>query len=204
MNNQEISGLVDGLVIQNIFDTIQGEGPWMGMPCTFIRIAGCVLRCSWCDTFYSSGQSMSVSEVLAAVRRKRVVITGGEPLRCGELGALISQLIDQGCEVQIETSGAVFHPSIDLSSCTVVCSPKTSRIHSRLIPLVDHWKYVLLYDEIDPVDGLPNKLFRGENNIWVGPCWNENYDLNLRGAITSCMSFGYRLNVQLHKWIGVD
>jgi 7-carboxy-7-deazaguanine synthase len=98
------------MVITEIFKSIQGESTFAGLPCTFIRLTGCNLRCHWCDTAYSfhGGQKMSVEDVLTKVRHfggKLVEITGGEPLLQNDVYPLTDQLLTEGYQVLIETSG---------------------------------------------------------------------------------------------------
>lgn len=103
--------------IVEIFDSIDGEGIRTGQPATFIRLAGCNLRCSYCDTVYSlfgedtpcEYTEMNVDEVIVRVNRnyRRVTLTGGEPLIHSESEELVSRLADMECEVNIETNGAV-------------------------------------------------------------------------------------------------
>jgi 7-carboxy-7-deazaguanine synthase len=95
-----------------IYKSIQGESSFAGLPCIFVRLAGCNLRCSWCDSEYtfSGGYKLSIDEVLAEVRKlapvKLVEITGGEPmLQEREVVPLMEHLLADGCEVLIETSG---------------------------------------------------------------------------------------------------
>ena len=107
------------MFITEIFRSIQGEGTRAGLPCVFVRLTGCNLRCTWCDTAYAfhGGKKMSVDEVLARVealagRRSdgRVVVplvelTGGEPLLQEEIYPLADKLLAAGYTVLIETSG---------------------------------------------------------------------------------------------------
>lgn len=100
-----------------IFDSIDGEGKRTGQLCSFIRLAGCNLRCSYCDTVYSlfgedepcEYTEMSIDEVISKVNPKfrRVTLTGGEPLIAPESAELVNKLCDMGVEVNIETNGAV-------------------------------------------------------------------------------------------------
>jgi len=100
------------LSIIEIFRSIQGESSFAGMPCTFVRLAGCNLRCSWCDSEYTftGGKKMSEDAIVAEVQRFSpsglVEITGGEPMlqEC-ELVPLMQRLLGLGYEVMIETSG---------------------------------------------------------------------------------------------------
>ncbi len=99
------------LRITEIFHSIQGESTWAGVPCTFVRITGCPLRCTWCDTEYAfhGGSRMTFDDILEEVGRHptRVVeITGGEPLAHPGSIDLANRLLDEGYTVLVETSGA--------------------------------------------------------------------------------------------------
>jgi len=99
--------------IIEIYKSLQGESSFAGLPCIFVRLAGCNLRCSWCDSEYtfSGGHKMSDAEILAEVQRLSpngglVEITGGEPmLQERELIPFIRQLLSLGYELLVETSG---------------------------------------------------------------------------------------------------
>jgi 7-carboxy-7-deazaguanine synthase len=112
------------MVITEIFKSIQGEGTRAGLPCIFVRLTGCNLRCTWCDTAYAfhGGKKMSVEEVLARVDELAgrgetaaaeavvpiVELTGGEPLLQEEIVPLAEKLLAAGYTVMIETSGERF------------------------------------------------------------------------------------------------
>ena len=113
------------MVITEIFKSIQGEGTRAGLPCIFVRLTGCNLRCTWCDTAYAfhGGNKMSVEEVLARVDELAgrganmqgsqsivplVELTGGEPLLQEEVYPLAEKLLAGGYTVMIETSGERF------------------------------------------------------------------------------------------------
>jgi 7-carboxy-7-deazaguanine synthase len=107
------------MVITEIFKSIQGEGTRAGLPCIFVRLTGCNLRCAWCDTEYAfhGGTKYSLDEVLEKVRSfagegagrvSLVEITGGEPLLQPETPALAEKLLGEGYTVMIETSGERF------------------------------------------------------------------------------------------------
>ena len=100
------------LSIIEIFRSIQGESSFAGMPCTFVRLAGCNLRCTWCDSEYTftGGVKMSQDDIVAEVQRLSasglVEITGGEPmLQEREVVPVMQRLLDLGYQVLIETSG---------------------------------------------------------------------------------------------------
>jgi 7-carboxy-7-deazaguanine synthase len=107
------------MVINEIFKSIQGEGTRAGLPCIFVRLTGCNLRCTWCDTAYAfhGGTKHSVEEILdkvselargGAARVALVEITGGEPLLQPETPLLSEKLLEAGYTVMIETSGERF------------------------------------------------------------------------------------------------
>ena len=101
---------LDRLRVTEIFYSLQGESTHQGLPCIFVRLTGCNLRCSWCDTTYSftGGQTMSLDEVLAQVATypcKRVELTGGEPLLQKAAPRLAERLLAAGYTVLCETSG---------------------------------------------------------------------------------------------------
>lgn len=103
--------------IVEIFDSIDGEGLRAGKTAAFIRLAGCNLRCLYCDTLYALFgedepcvyEEMTVDEVMEKVNTSfgRVTLTGGEPLLHAECAGLVKRLLDEGIEVNIETNGAV-------------------------------------------------------------------------------------------------
>lgn len=100
------------LRITEIFHSVQGESTWAGLPCTFVRLTGCPLRCVWCDTEYSfhGGEKMSLDAIMervAEIGTKLVEITGGEPLIHRNAFVLAQRLLDAGYTVLVETSGAV-------------------------------------------------------------------------------------------------
>jgi 7-carboxy-7-deazaguanine synthase len=106
------------LKITEIFFSLQGEALTVGIPTTFVRLTGCPLRCSYCDTAYafSGGEWMSVDEILdrvAAERTRYVTVTGGEPLAQKACLGLLTRLCDSGYSVSLETSGALDVSAVD-------------------------------------------------------------------------------------------
>jgi 7-carboxy-7-deazaguanine synthase len=98
------------LRINEIFVSIQGESTWAGRPCVFVRLTGCNLRCSWCDTAYAfyEGKQMAVADIAERVAHygcDLVEVTGGEPLLQKGIYALFDSLLAQGRTVMVETSG---------------------------------------------------------------------------------------------------
>lgn len=114
------------LLVNEIFYSIQGESIYSGRPCIFVRLTGCNLRCSYCDTRYAyeEGVNMELTEIMnriAAYMCRLVEITGGEPLLQSETPTLIYRLLENGYEVMLETNG-----SLDIS-----------RVDERCIKIVD-------------------------------------------------------------------
>lgn len=118
------------LRLTEIFYSLQGEASRAGLPTVFVRLTGCPLRCTWCDTTYSftGGEPATVESVLAEVGKypaKQVCVTGGEPLSQKECPALLKALCDAGYDVSLETSGALDIGEVD---------PRVSRIMDLKAP----------------------------------------------------------------------
>jgi len=219
------------LEINSIFWTLQGEGPYNGHPAIFIRLAGCNLQCPSCDTEYQLKAVLSLTEIYAIISRETpdtllrppiIVITGGEPFR-QNIAPLVDNLLQLGYKVQIETNGTLYVPlewSFAHKNLTIVCSPKTGKINKDLLPHIKALKYVVNANDINRYDGLPNHAlghpaspmvarppanFRGE--IFVQPVDVKDEVQNKRhldAAVDSCLRFGYRFCLQVHKLIGVE
>jgi len=134
------------MIINEIFYSLQGEGFLAGVPSVFVRLAGCPLRCKWCDTKYAweqtSGQDYSIAKIVQAVLRKSawgrltaespgqqwpckfVVVTGGEPMINSDLPQLVQELKAADKHITIETAGIAFIP--DLACDLMSISPKLS------------------------------------------------------------------------------
>ena len=106
------------LRLTEIFYSLQGEASRAGLPTVFVRLTGCPLRCTWCDTTYSftGGEPASIESVLAEVGKypaRQVCVTGGEPLSQKDCLPLLTALCDAGYEVSLETSGAIDVADVD-------------------------------------------------------------------------------------------
>ena len=144
------------LRVTEIFHSIQGESSYVGQPCVFVRLTGCPLRCTWCDTDYAfyGGHECSIDEVLAKVHTygcRLVEVTGGEPLAQPESLPLMTRLCDAGYTVLLETSGAVDIAPVDPRVHVILdvkCpgSGMTDRMHWQNISALtakDEAKFVL-------------------------------------------------------------
>lgn len=220
------------LLINEVFYTIQGEGPDSGRPAIFVRLSKCNLRCYFCDTEFETGQDVTLEIVIAEVLRlakehacKLVVITGGEPL-LQNIVPFVRRLNNFDISCSVETAGVamlpelhtVFDPMRSISGNLIVCSPKTPKIHPEMERLVGAWKYVVRDGEGDQW-GLPTKSTQHNNRdsvifypkhpvvqIWISPMDEQEHgqnERNVQWARDVCMKHGYRLSLQVHKLIGV-
>ncbi|MBA7578968.1 7-carboxy-7-deazaguanine synthase [subsurface metagenome] len=186
--------------ICEIFDSIQGEGSWMGTPATFIRFAGCNLRCSWCDTKDSwdseNVQELKIKEIISLINYPTVIITGGEPTLYDleELILAIRHKFSQKRTVRIaiETNGTNKIPwDVDW----IVCSPKPDYDY-QILCNPDELKYVV--DDNFSVDVILDR-FIGKIPIWLQPN-SEDLEKSMKKSYTMVMKHDFlRLGVQLHK-----
>ena len=151
------------LLVQEIFGTIQGEGPLAGVPAFFIRLAGCNLRCHFCDTdFESNATPVTLEDIERTILEiaeennlsaQLVVITGGEPL-LQNIAPLCSKLLKMSfSDIQIETAGTTWPESLteymglygehSYQRISLVCSPKTPNLHPRVVQYCRDYKYKL-------------------------------------------------------------
>jgi organic radical activating enzyme len=213
------------LWVQEIFYTLQGEGPFAGEPSVFVRLAGCNLKCYWCDTdFESSNWRPSLEDILSRIEAIRpafadlVVITGGEPFR-QNIAPLIARLRERNLRVQLETAGTLWVELPDNDpGITIVCSPKTKSLNRRIVPRICAYKYVIGADNIDPEDGLPcmstqmrghaSRLFRPPPGATIFVMPRDDGDAeasaqNRDACVKVALTFGYKLCLQLHKLVGL-
>ncbi len=202
-----------------IFVSIQGESSYAGLPCVFIRMTGCNLRCSYCDTRYAyeEGFEISEDEVIENVKRygiKLVEITGGEPLlQSSEVLPLINRLIEDKFKVLIETNGSLSIKNIN-SKAVIIMDIKTpaSRMHEKM--LLSNFDYLKIDDEVKFV------ILDRNDYEWAKEV-SFSYNLFNKCKILLSPSYGIlspkllsqwiiedslpvRLNIQLHKYIFGD
>lgn len=133
------------LQVNEIFHSIQGESTRAGVPCVFVRLTGCNLRCRWCDTEYAfhDGRPMTRSEVLEQVETygcPTVELTGGEPLLQSDAIPLLGDLLDAGYEVLLETGGGVSIAGVPAGVRRIldVKCPGSGMAHRNLWENLDH------------------------------------------------------------------
>ncbi len=211
----------DFLRITEIFHSIQGESTWVGAPCTFVRLTGCPLRCTWCDTEYAfhGGQKMTLSEIVARVRdysASVVEITGGEPLVHPGSFDLARLLLDEGYTVLVETSGAFdiaplddrVHVIMDLKCPGSGESDRNRWENLDHLSSRDEIKFVVAdradYEwarEVVRSKGLADRLRAGElAAILMSPVWGA-VDLEAMAKWILDDGLPVRFQMQLHKLI---
>jgi 7-carboxy-7-deazaguanine synthase len=205
------------LRVTEIFRSIQGESTHAGRPCTFVRLTGCPMRCTWCDSEYTftGGDHLSIEEVMKRVRDfgcPLVEVTGGEPLAQREAFDLIRRLCEESYEVLVETGGYVSTEDLDPRAKVILdvkcpASGEAERNHwpnlARLRPEQDEVKFVVAdradWDFARKVIG-DYDLENRARSILISPAW-EQIDLpELANWITES-GMNARMQLQMHKYI---
>jgi 7-carboxy-7-deazaguanine synthase len=200
--------------ITEIFRSLQGEGKNQGKPCLFIRLAGCNLNCTWCDTKYSreGGMTMSLDSVLEQVWRVNppyVCITGGEPLiQADALEPLLASLHKRGTEIDIETNGTIdfsrFQPNA--SVCMDVKCPSSGEVSnlsllSKIRP-EDSVKFVVK-DEADcryAQEVMTTHAIAG--TIFLSPVSGTDLKPIIKFILANNLPVQFQ--IQLHKILGIQ
>jgi 7-carboxy-7-deazaguanine synthase len=212
--------------IAEIFYSIQGEGGLVGVPSVFVRTSGCNLRCSWCDTPYTSwhpeGDDLSLDEILARAGEfsaaRHVVLTGGEPMIAPGIVELSRRFRQRGMHVTIETAGTVFAPvecelmsiSPKLSNSTPggVFQAQHERLRlqrdvlSRLMSVCDYQlKFVIARPEdVDEARALIAQVDAPPSKVILMAEGIASETLDQRGVWIAeiCKQFGFRFSPRLH------
>jgi len=206
------------LEVNEIFYSLQGEGKWAGTPMTFIRLAGCNLKCPFCDTDYSrkwTAEEHAMVEQVEKFPARTVCITGGEPT-IQDLDYLTQDLFNRGFQIHLETNGSNPIPNSERFSWITV-SPKsfnlcrgTMMMASEIKFLVGtpNWKDLIinvlsLYHGLDHAQYLLMPVWYGEGTL--DNAKNAAYLMNLRRAIDFCkeMPHRFRLCLQTQKYIEI-
>ncbi len=207
------------LRVSEIFFSIQGESSLAGLPCIFVRLQGCGLRCKWCDTPYAleyekEGELMSIDDILGCVagyNSSSVELTGGEPLEQERCFELMTQLCDQGYAVALETGGHVDIGRVD-SRVTVVMDLKCPGSGMMKKNRMENLDYIKPGDEIkfvirDRSDyEWARNMLRGEGlcaqcqEVLFAPVFGDLHPRDLASWILED-GLQVRLQLQLHKLI---
>lgn len=201
------------LRISEIFYSLQGETTRVGLPTVFVRLTGCPLRCSWCDTTYAftGGRTLSLEEILAQVAAyapRYVCVTGGEPLAQKNCLKLLTALCDAGYDVSLETSGALPVGEVDARVSRIVDlkppssgeSTKNCWENLRLLRQDDELKFVIAdradYDWMRRI--IVERQLAGCCPILLSPVQNTLSPQTLAEWILADR-LPVRLQVQLHR-----
>lgn len=204
------------LRITEIFYSIQGESVRAGLPCVFVRLTGCPMRCVWCDTEYAfeGGRSMDVATVVAEIERfpcRLVEITGGEPLAQKVARPLVATLCDGGWTVLIETGGGVTVRDVDPRAILIydIKCPDSGECDANLWdnlallkPGVDEVKFVIAsrrdYDWA--IETIRERELTKRHEVLLSPVHGNVKPADLSAWILQD-ALPVRLQLQLHKLI---
>jgi organic radical activating enzyme len=209
----------DALSINEIYETIQGEGLLVGTPSLFIRVQGCNLRCPWCDQQealeFRRETALSLEEVLRRSRSspfRHAVITGGEPFTEPNLGKLVRALLKEGFSVQIETNGTLWNDDLEkvADRIHITCSPKGVAdffVHPKVLKFAKELKFVV--DEALTEEVLLEERFRRhleEGLVVLQPEGNRREMMGKALSLQRSLArkgFSVRLIPQVHKLLGI-
>jgi len=206
------------LRVTEIFRSIQGESTHAGRPCAFVRLTGCPMRCTWCDSEYTftGGEHVSVEDVMRQVRAygcQLVEVTGGEPLAQKGAFELIRRLCDEGFEVLVETGGYVSTAGVDERAKIILdvkcpASGEAERNHwpnlERLRADRDEVKFVVAgREDWEYARGVIEKydLESRALALLVSPVWGLTDLRELADLVASSGLRNARMQLQLHKYI---
>ncbi len=189
------------LKINEIYFSIQGESTHAGLPCVFVRLTYCNLRCTYCDTEYAfyEGKDMSLEEIVAEVNKYNcdmVEITGGEPLIQKEVQPLMTTLCDLGYKVLIETGGSLPIENID-QRVHVIMDLKCPSSRMMKKNRYENLQFIKPIDEIKFVIGSREDYEWSKEMI-------EKYDLKSKCEILFSVVFETLKPVELVNWIVED
>ena len=203
------------LIINEIFYSIQGETSRSGLPTYFIRLTGCPLRCTYCDTGYAfnAGSKMSFEEILSKLNRdttKYITITGGEPLSQKNVQSLMKELCDLNYSVSLETSNAITIEDVD-SRVSIILDIKTPGSMESDKNLISNYSKLKKSDELKfvicnqkdfewAVDYIKKNNLSSICPIEFSPSYKQMPLSELADLILK-NSLNVRLQTQLHKTI---
>lgn len=211
------SKIPEVLRVTELFHSIQGESTHAGRPCTFVRLTGCPMRCTWCDSEYTftGGEHFTIEAVLERVRAfgcPLVEVTGGEPLAQREAFDLIARLCDAGYEVLIETGGYVSTEAVDPRAKIIldVKCPASGEAERNQWPNLDRLradkdevKFVVADRgdwEFTTEIVAKYQLEERAKAVLISPAWGQ-IDLQELSNWIVQSGLNVRLQLQLHKYI---
>lgn len=186
--------------VVEIFDSMQGEGRYMGVMCTFVRFAGCNFKCPFCDeaSKYGEAKEMTIEQIARKCKQYMVVLTGGEPTIQEDLSVLIDTLHKEEHKVHIETNGtSTISPYVDW----VTCSPKAPKFEINC--RADEIKLV-----VDKSLTLKTALAIAKKRfslVWLQPCDGPYLEQSKKKILRWIKKYpnDFRAGIQLHKWYEV-
>jgi len=213
--------------VAEVFRSLQGEGPSLGTPSTFVRLQGCTVGCTWCDTKYSwpagGGTALTWPELLAQVADAHivnVVVTGGEPLEHPDFPRLVRELKQRGHRVEVETSGVCAPPAgLDVDQWNVSLKLRHSGVaDARRLPAPAiaafrelgervWWKLVVgALEDVDEVDGLVARFALPRERVLLMPLTVVSAAPGAQQAVdalvwSACVERGYRFTPRAHAAI---
>ena len=189
------------LKVNEIFYSLQGESSYVGLPTIFIRLTGCPMRCSYCDTAYAfnTGKNFTIDQIIKTIseyKTKNVTVTGGEPLAQKECWNLLKILCDLGYTVSLETGGAISISKID-GRVKIILDIKTPKSGEEKNNYWDNLKLIKSSDEIKFV------INDREDYIWSKEILIRE-KLNERALILFSPVYGEINPKKLAEWILED
>ncbi len=186
------------LKVNEIYYSVQGESTKAGLPCVFIRLTFCNLRCTYCDTEYAfyNGNDLEISDIISSVKKyncKLVELTGGEPLVQKESLELMKQLCDEGFEVMLETSGSLSIKDVDERVKVILdfkC-PSSGMLKKNLYENINYLK---------PIDEVKFVIGSREDFDWSKELVLK-HQLNKKCEVLFSVVFGKLTAEELVKWI---
>lgn len=200
------------LRINEIFYSIQGESSRIGMPTVFVRLTGCPMRCTYCDTAYAfhDGQQKEIEEIIQEIKKfdtNYVTVTGGEPLAQKNCIDLMNQLCELGYQVSLETGGALDIKDVhsEVKIILDVKTPKSNEDKNNFWPNLanirtnDEIKFVIQdYEDFSWSMDIIEKYQLNQNQILFSPVYNVLANEQLAEWILK-HQLNVRLQLQLHK-----
>jgi 7-carboxy-7-deazaguanine synthase len=204
--------------VTEIFTSIQGESSYAGLPCTFIRLSGCNLRCKYCDTRYAfkEGYEMSLPNIINEIKKSGlglIEVTGGEPLLQKDVFPLITKLLDEGYKVLVETNGSINIKDVDKRAIIIldIKTPNSNMLEKMdfsnldMIKKDDEIKFVIT-DREDyewSLDFIHKNSLHSKCHILMSPAYGFLKPDKLAKWIIDD-KLNVRLNIQIHKYIFGD